>query len=120
MKIYLTHATSYDFNTELYEPMRHVIAHEHEVVFPHDTANHGKDSKETIKNCDVVLAEVSFPSTGQGIELGWANYLNKPIVCLYKKDSKPSSALRIVSDTFIEYDNAEDMIKKLGDYLSSI
>ncbi len=120
MKLYLTHATSFDFETELYKPIKHKIAIEHEVIFPHDTMNDGKDSKEIIRNCDVVIAEVSFPSTGQGIELGWANDLNKPIVCLYKKDSKPSGALRIISNIFVEYDNSEDITQKLDDYLSSL
>ena len=119
MRLYLTHSTSYDFRAELYAPIKHSLTLDHKVVFPHDTSNDSKDSKEAIKDCNAVLAEVSFPSTGQGIELGWANYLGKSIICLHKKGTKPSSALRVISNSFIEYDGPEDMIQKLNNYLAS-
>ena len=31
------------------------------------------DPAQIIKKSDVVIAEVSYPATGEGIELGWAN-----------------------------------------------
>jgi len=43
----------------------------HEIILPHDKRN--LISKDIIKKCNLFIAEVSFPSTGLGIELGWAN-----------------------------------------------
>lgn len=64
------------------------------------------------------MAEVSYPSTVQGIELGWADAKNVPIICIYRKDLRPSGALKAVSNTFIEYTDSQEMIKKISDYLS--
>ena len=118
MKIYVTHSTSFDFQNELYGPLRKSeLNMVHEIVLPHEHSSEQFSSKEFMKECDVVLAEVSYPSTGQGIELGWANTYNVPIVCLNKKGMKVSGALKTVSEVFIEYENTEDMVKKLGQYL---
>ncbi|RYF28728.1 MAG: hypothetical protein EOO17_04300 [Chloroflexi bacterium] len=61
----------------------------------------------------MIIAEVSLPSTGQGVELGWADMYKIPIICIYKSGSKPSSALRFVSSKSIEYSDEKDMIEKL-------
>lgn len=71
-----------------------------------------------IKNCDLVIAEVSIPSTGQGIELGYASYSKTPIVCIYEKGAKVSSSLKFITDKFIEYENTEDMIEKVREFIS--
>ena len=33
--------------------------------------------KRNSKESDIIIAEVSYPATGMGIELGWANDANK-------------------------------------------
>jgi hypothetical protein len=78
------------------------------------------DSKTFLKKCDLVLAEVSYPSTGQGIELGWANMYGVPILYFYKKGTKLSHSLRATSNTFIEYENEGDMISKLAEHLENL
>lgn len=114
MKIYVSHASTYDFEKELYVPLRASgLVVQHDIVFPHDGENAGQDSREAIRASDLVIADVSYPSTGQGIELGWASYSNIPIVCIYKKGMVISSALKLITDTFLEYENAEDMIAQL-------
>ena len=35
-----------------------------------------------LEACDIVVAEVTVPSSGVGYELGWATALKKPILCL--------------------------------------
>lgn len=40
-----------------------------------------------IQEADVVIAEVTNPSLGVGYELGYAEKLNKPILCLFDGDS---------------------------------
>lgn len=40
-----------------------------------------------INEADVVIAEVTNPSLGVGYELGYAENLNKPILCLFDESS---------------------------------
>ena len=40
-----------------------------------------------LSSVNIVIAEVSTPSLGVGYELGIAESLNKPILCLYKKNN---------------------------------
>lgn len=61
----------------------------------------------------MLVAEVSLPSTGQGVELGQANVAGVPIICFYKTGTMPSSSLRFVTDKVIEYSDPQDMIAKL-------
>jgi hypothetical protein len=61
----------------------------------------------------MVLAEVSNPATGQGIELAWANANNIPIVCVFKKGADISGSLKFITDKIIEYENSNDMIEKI-------
>ena len=73
--------------------------------------------KEIIKNYDLVIAEVSLPATSLGIELGWSDYSNTPILCMYEKRSKVSSSLKFITNNFIEYDNSKDSVDKVNDFL---
>lgn len=119
MKIYVTHSTGYDYKNELYEPvMTSQLYKQHEIILPHLTSEF-INSKEVIAKSDLILAEVSFPSTGQGIELGWANHLGKKIICFYKSGAKYSSSLKVVSDLFFEYNSNDEMINKLTDSVHS-
>ena len=120
MKIYVTHAKNSDYINDLYIPIRRSDLNSmHEITLPHENNTKPFQSKPFIKTCDLVLAEVSYPATGQGIELGWADIYNIPIVCFYKKGIKPSGSLRVVSNTFIEYENKKNMIQKLSDVVST-
>ena len=116
MKIYLAHSSGYDFQPSLYEPLKQTLAQNHAIFFPHDPENVGTKSKNVIEQSDVVLAEVTYPSTGQGIELGWASAAGKPIVCIHAQGTKVSSSLSFICDTFIAYTSPIDMTNKLADY----
>ena len=113
MKLYLAHSSGYDYVTELYEPLKAGLSTSYEIFFPHDTHKAGVNSKEIIPTCDVVIAEVSYPSTGQGIELGWADLNNVPIICFFRTGASASSALRFICSTIVEYETAEDMVTLL-------
>ncbi len=116
MKIYLSHSSGHDYETELYQPLRQLSV-AHDIYFPHDEQNKGGESKEAITSSDLVLAEVSHPSTGQGIELGWASAQDIPIVCFHRTGSKVSSALQFISSGFIEYESTQDMVDKIASNL---
>ncbi len=111
MKIYVTHSTSFDFKNELYKPLRESELNDlYEIILPHENSEEPFSSKEFIPTCDIILAEVSYPSTGQGIELGWADKAGKKIICFYKSGTKYSSSLKVISEIFFEYDNVESLI----------
>lgn len=114
MNIYVSHSTSFDFESELYKPLRgNTLADT--FILPHETSDLQYRVKELFneKKCDMVIAEVSFPSTGQGIELGWANDRGISIACFYKKGSVYSKSLTTISDTFIEYTESADLLEKI-------
>lgn len=114
MKIYVAHSTNFDFEGKLYKPLRGSwLNNEHDFVLAHEVGAE-TNTKEIISGCDLVLAEVSEPSTGEGIELGWANMLNVPIVCIYERGKEPSSSLNYVTQDIIEYIDFADMLQKIG------
>ncbi len=113
MKVYLTHSTGYDYTTELYDPIEQTIGREFGIFYPHKSDSQGVQSRDIIASSDVVIAEVSYPSTGQGIELGWAYDSKIPVICFYQAGAKTSGALQFICDTFIEYASSQDMTNKL-------
>lgn len=113
MKIFVPHSSNYNFRKELYLPLRNSdLNKKHQFILPQEN---GKEeiTKDIIKFCDMVLAEVSYPSTGQGIELGWATIFNVPIICIYKEGFKYSSSLSFITNRFISYKDSKDLITKL-------
>jgi hypothetical protein len=117
-KIYVSHSTNFDFEKELYKPLKKLEGFE--LIFPHEKSKLPMPSKDIIKSCSAVIAEVSNPSHGVGIEIGWADSFGIPIIFVFKKNSKISSSLKIVSNNFIEYDNVEDILSKLTQILHKL
>lgn len=120
MKIYIGHSTSFNFKEELYQPIRaSQLNSGHEIIFPHEN---GDDftTKDIIKICAVMVAEVSYPSTGLGIELGYADCFSVPIICLYKKGATTSSSLKTITSRFLEYSNKDEMIALLDKELENL
>ena len=122
MKIYVGHSKELNFEEELYHPLRQSnLNSEHEIIFPHE--NNHKDAgfvtRDVIKNCDLMLAEVSFPATGLGIELGWADSFGRPIICIHRNRARLSGSLKIICNNFIVYTDKHDLIDKLTLTLNS-
>ena len=118
MKLYFCHSRDFDYLNELYQPIKNSsLSKQHEIAFPHEKANPTINTQNLIKNVDRVIAEVSFPSTGMGIELGWAHAFEVPIICIYQKGKVLSSSLRFVTDEFIEYTDSQDLINQLENSL---
>lgn len=111
-----------DYETLLYAPI--LASHLHSTynfVLPHlGRPNEQFQTKTLFESgfCKLVLAEVSLPSTGQGIELGWAEFLEIPITCLYKQGSSVSDSLKCVSSHFIEYKDSDDMVCEISKCLN--
>jgi len=74
-----------------------------------------------IRNCDVLLAEVSVPSHGVGYEIGFALNLGKPVLCLYQNGRKVSKMItgnRDANITIYEYSNMGDALEHIREFLS--
>lgn len=121
MRIYIAHSSSFDFRTELYTPIKEsALANEHTFVLPHDVSDTPFSSKDFFANeCDLVIAEVSLPSTGTGIELGWANAAGVPIVCMHKTGAKVTSALASVTKTVLGYASTPELIEHISSTVQS-
>ncbi len=117
MIIYAAHASSYNYKDLLYTPLRSTQEPDVTFILPHEGIV--SNSKDALATCDFVLAEVSYPSTGMGIELGWANNFKKKIICVYRAGTEPSKSLRFISDTFFEYSSEDDLRKCVRSIISS-
>lgn len=118
MKIYISHSTGFDYTKDLYDPIRQAFGNTYDIYFPHEAVA-VTDSKDIIKNTDIVLAEVSYPSIGQGIELGWADDNHIPIICCYHSGTSISSALTVLKPTMIEYNSVDEMVEKIRTALAN-
>ncbi len=118
MRIYLSHSKNINYKN-LYKQFEETYLN-HNFIFPYQKNTKPVDSSKILKecNCDLLLAEVSIPSTGQGIEIGWANANKIPIIFFYKKDSDVSRSLKFLSNKIIEYDSLENLFIKLKKYLN--
>jgi len=86
MKIYVGHATSFDYKNELYAPIKNSdLWLQHEFVLPHDKNTEPFNSKLTISNSDLVIAV--------------------PILAIYKEGCISSSAIKIITDRIIPYND---------------
>lgn len=122
MKIYVCHSKKIDYLDGLYAPIRQSrLNDEHEFILPHEATMDARDSvsREIIKTCDLVIAEVSVSATGLGIELGWADAFHVPIICIHRSDAEPTGSLRVICDRFLSYDDPADLIAKLESSLTS-
>lgn len=120
MKIYIAHSTGFDFHNELYKVIRGSdLNSKHEFILPHEDSQVQFSSRDFFKNksVDLVIAEVSFPSIGMGIELGWADSFRIKIAAIYRSGSKVSGSIRSVTDTLVEYGDS-DLVDKLEVVLS--
>ena len=115
MQIYVCHSRNFDYKNELYRPLKNSdLYKKHVFIFSHETEETTNSSKEIISTCDLVIAEVSYPSTGLGIELGWAESMGKKIFCIHHKDATPSSSLKFIASDFIVYANQKTMVDAIS------
>lgn len=118
MKIYFWHTKRFEYINEIYEAIiNSKFYQENEIVLPHKDSNLAFNSKEYLKSCDLMIAEISYPSLSLGIEMWWANLYWCKIICIYKKWTKVSKSLETVSDTFLEYENIEEIIEIIEKYI---
>jgi nucleoside 2-deoxyribosyltransferase len=75
-----------------------------------------------IEEADVLVAEVSVPSTGVGYEVGTARYRRRiPVICLYRPAYTKRCTAMVAGDreiVLIEYDDAAEMLNRLRSALA--
>lgn len=115
MNVYFGHSSGLEYE-HLYNRIRDsALEDRNEIILPHEESEKLFDSKTFLREkCDLFVAEVSETSTGLGIELGWANLYNVPIICVYQEETNPSSSLKAVTDTFEIYKNKDQLIKLIN------
>ena len=120
MRIFICHSTVSNYKQELYAPLKNSeLAKKHELIFPYDP--HGTESiKDIIRDCDLVLAEVSNPTFEQGLQLGWASASYVSTVCFYKTGTQVSPFLKDVTEIPYPYDSIEDMSKKIQEVADAL
>lgn len=113
MKIYIGHPSSINYRETIYEPIRSSkLDDEHTIVLPHEASEEPFDSKTFLKeDCDLFVAEVSEASTGLGIELGWADLYEVPVICVCMKGSEPSGSISQVTDNVKSYQNSDELVE---------
>lgn len=114
MRIYVSHARNGDYAAALYAPLRSDAAlAEHVFVLPHEDPAVHVDALAVIPSCELVFAEVSHPSTGQGIELGWAKAHDVRVVAVARTDAQVSASVSAVSRHVTRYESPAALPKLL-------
>ncbi len=112
----------FDFKGELYSPLISAIGAEHTLLLPHEKSSGPYPSRRLFesRNCDLVLAEVSWPSIGLGVELGWASSNNIPICALGRSDKGISGSIKEVCSALLVYRDSDDLVRQILPYISKV
>ena len=73
-----------------------------------------------IRNCDLLIAEVSVASHGVGYEIAFALGLGKRVLCLYQSDRKVSKMITGNSDNrikIVSYSTLDDAIRHARNFI---
>jgi len=76
-----------------------------------------------VKNCDVLIAEVSTPSHGVGYEIALALSLGKPVFCCYQAGRKVSKMILGNNHPTLqigEYQNLEQALRAVDCFLDGL
>lgn len=114
MKIYVGHSKKMDYEEKLYN----VIRSSKELgsfsfLLPHEKDANSYQEREFYKTLDLFIAEVSYPATGLGIELGWAYDDGVPIYYIYQEGKKLGNSLKCLSKRFYSYSDDDSLVRTL-------
>lgn len=62
-----------------------------------------------VKECDLVVAEVTNPSLGVGYEIGQAESFGKKILCLYREVEGKRISAMVLGNTYLQIQLYKDM-----------
>lgn len=115
--IYIAHLKQSNYVEELYEPLKNsLLAKKFNFIFPNEDVDTTIDSREAIKSCKYMIAEVSQPSIKLGMDIEYARNNGVEVICIFKRGYNPASCLKQASKVFIQYEHSDDFVKKLEKY----
>lgn len=77
---------------------------------------------EWVRESDVVVAEVSTPSLGVGYEIGQAQALGKPVLCLFRPQEGKRLSAMLSGNAYVairEYQTIEDIQALFKEYFGA-
>ena len=78
------------------------------------------DLENKLKEADLIFAEVTVPSLGVGYEIGYADSLNKRIICIYDQTLTEKITTMLRGNTrlkIIPYMNIEEILSNIENIL---
>lgn len=73
-----------------------------------------------LRESDIIIAEVTTPSLGVGYELGKGKKIEKPILCLYKKNADKSVSAMVSGNPFCRlrhYSTTEEALQLIDSFV---
>ncbi len=121
-QLYLSHSKKYEnYKNLLYLPLRNSsLSKKYTLILPHESDDGSYPTKKLFdekKEQLIVLAEISCDATGSGIELGWADDRDIPIISFYMHGLKGSTSAKMLSKENFTYCNFKDIIPSLENIL---
>jgi len=71
-----------------------------------------------IDESDLLIVELSYKPIGVGLEAGFAKAKDKKIIYIHRFGSEISNTVDGICDIRIEYENVEDLLAKVENFLS--
>jgi hypothetical protein len=118
LNIYFVHSTKFDYNNLIYKKiLSSSICLAHNLMLPMTKEYQNINAKELMAKADIIIAEVSNPSFGLGLELKWLSKVNKPKLFLSLENTIPSKYQKLVPSIKTTDENTylqaiEDFIKE--------
>jgi hypothetical protein len=118
LNIYFVHSTKFDYNNLIYKKiLSSSICLAHNLMLPMTKEYQNIYAKELMAKADIIIAEVSNPSFGLGLELKWLSKVNKPKLFLSLENTIPSKYQKLVPSIKTTDENTylqaiEDFIKE--------
>ena len=110
-RVYIAHSRDIDYLNDLYAPLKNAdFLGDYELLLPHESSDTSYNTRDFYKSIDLMIAEVSKPAIGLGIELGWAFDDQIPVYRIHRTDSKVSSSIKSITDKIYEYEDIDEML----------
>ena len=99
MKIYIAHSREFDYQTELYTPIREdTNLPQDDIILPHEPSHDPKHSRDFYRKLDLMIAEVSYPATGL----------------------RPSGSIYAVTDHVLTYSSSAEMLNLIEKIIQDV
>ncbi len=130
-RVFLAAPFTFNFEAEFLDHIEEfLMGLGYSVIVPHDFANDDVSDEEIrrqihtdlaqVENSDILIADVTKPSHGVGMEILHAHKLGKRVILIAQSGTRISSMARVHSHNTLEYNNSEELKQKLESCLQSV